>query len=61
MKYIKHFIKVARWTLIRSFCKHSDAGVASCPFTRMTYTTCHNCGKRLDVRPTNDSANPTGY
>jgi len=53
MKYAKHFAKVAIWIIKRSFCKHGDARVASCPFTGMTYTTCESCGKRMDVRPTN--------
>lgn len=54
MRYIKHFLKVSKWMLIRAFCKHDNYRVASCPFTRLTYTTCNHCGKRLDVQPTNE-------
>jgi hypothetical protein len=54
MKYIKHFIKVAGWMIKRRFCKHADFRSASCPFTGMTYTTCEDCGKRINVRPTNN-------
>jgi hypothetical protein len=61
MRYIKHFAKIIRWTLIRAFCSHRESRVASCPFTRLTYTTCHNCGKRLDIRPTDENTNPAGY
>lgn len=61
MRYIKHFIKVSKGIIVRAFCKHSNSRVASCPFTRLTYTTCHNCGKRLDVRPTNENTNPAGH
>ena len=54
MRYIKHFYKVAIWTIKRNFCKHQSTRIASCPFTGMTYTTCENCGKRMDVRRTNN-------
>jgi hypothetical protein len=54
MRYIKHFIKVAGWMIKRNFCKHADIRSASCPFTGMTYTTCEECGKRMEVRRTNN-------
>ena len=60
MKYIKHFLKVAKWMTIRAFCKHLDFRTGSCPFTMLTYTTCNKCGKRLDIQPTNEN-NPAAY
>lgn len=60
MRYIKHFLKVAKWSMVRAFCKHLDFRTGSCPFTRLTYTTCNNCGKRLDIQPTNEN-NPAAY
>lgn len=55
MKYLKHFVKVAGYLIKRSFCKHYDYRVASCPFTGMTYTTCNRCGYRLNVSKTLDN------
>jgi hypothetical protein len=53
IRYIKHFAYVAKAYYNRIGCKHNKQGVASCPFTGLTYTTCEKCLKRIKVEETN--------
>ena len=53
MKIIKHFANVLVWKIKGISCKHENIGVASCPYTMLTYSTCENCRKRIKVEKTN--------
>jgi hypothetical protein len=52
MRYVKHFIKVAKGHLSRIGCKHEETYSASCPFTELTYTNCKKCLKRIRIEKT---------
>jgi hypothetical protein len=52
MRFVKHFYKVFIGAIKSLTCKHINFKVASCPFTGYTYTTCNDCMKRLQIKPT---------
>lgn len=53
MKIVKHLWHVIVWNIKRINCKHADSEAVSCPFTKLTYTTCNNCKTRIKVELTN--------
>ncbi len=52
MRVIKHLIAVAKMKLKAIGCKHENVEALSCPFTRLTYTTCNRCLTRVKVEKT---------
>jgi hypothetical protein len=49
MRYIKHFVKVAKGYLARIRCKHEETYSATCPFNRITYVYCKKCLKNTRI------------
>jgi hypothetical protein len=52
MRIIKHFIDITKALTQRTFCKHLESSISSCPYTGRTYTNCLKCFKRLGSEET---------
>ena len=52
MKAVRHLLWVAKMRIKAITCKHTDFEVLSCPFTKLTYTTCTSCLTRMKVEKT---------